>query len=101
MREILLFRPWLCPFLSFLFILFPSFLLLGTPRLQPWVPPAPPRSGFHSAEGRSAARRAQQPIYCPCFCSCRCSFSLRTTKKPCQVPKPFNRHKTNHIRVAW
>src|SRR5260370_37056717 len=50
----------------------------------------PAAQRLHSAEGQSAARRAQRPIYCPCCCYCRCSLSLQTPKTPsknaCQPP---------------
>jgi hypothetical protein len=48
-----------------------------------------PQSGFHSAEGRSEARRAKRLNHCPGFCCCLFYLHLRSKiqrKKPAAIP---------------
>jgi hypothetical protein len=40
-------------------------LLLGSPRLQPWVSQPAPARGYRYAEGWSEARRAKRPYLLP------------------------------------
>jgi hypothetical protein len=67
--------------------------------IEPRVKPSR-KTAYHSAEGRSEARRAKRPIIAFVF-AVAFIFPIFRPKIACQAPKPPNPNKQNKIELAY